>query len=259
MGLQFTNILVRDFIKYMRVIPLLPRLYIDGKSVRKSVPVLPDARIPNGSVMTDGGAVFTIAILGESTMAGIGVEYHKDGFAGRLAHYMSESLNRSVNWMVHAQSGATLAEVNQRIVPNLDLNEVDLIVIGTGGNDAFSFTSLRKWNKEVRRTILQLSAKSNAPIVFAHMPPIRFFPAFTPTLQNTIGNWVDELGHHLGILVKDYDHVSYPDELISLESWRKKYKFESGVDVFFSDGVHPSALTYDVWARELSSFILEVL
>jgi len=59
-----------------------------------------------------------------------------------------------------------------------------------------------------------------------------------------------------GIPVADhFDDVYFSNEPIELETWAKRYNIQVKGNPFFSDGVHPSKLTYQVWAKDMASFI----
>lgn len=67
-------------------IPFLPLMYFQGKRIKASVPELPEAKGPEGSVLVEPPASKKLRMLtiGESTVAGIGVETHEEGFSGTL-------------------------------------------------------------------------------------------------------------------------------------------------------------------------------
>ncbi|MFA0964939.1 SGNH/GDSL hydrolase family protein [Roseivirga sp. BDSF3-8] len=240
-------------------IPLLPLMYYQGKQIRARVPRLPEATGTEGFAEPGKATSKTIRLLsvGESTIAGVGVHTHEEGFTGALARLLAEALKAVVHWKVYARSGYTAARVAGSIVPAMTDETVNLIVIGLGGNDAFTLRSPRQWRRDIRRLIEGLQAKyPQALIVFCNMPPIKEFPAFTPLIRFTIGNLVEILGQELMATVKDYNNVYYAEETISLPEWVARYELDQDVKAFFSDGVHPSGLTYRTWARDLASRVI---
>lgn len=89
------------------------------------------------------------------------------------------------------------------------------------------------------------------------MPPIKEFPAFTKSIKFVIGNLVELLGLHLKININKYKNVYYNNEIITLKSWSKRHKLpQNNATIYFSDGVHPSKLTYKVWGKEMTQFIV---
>ena len=236
-------------------LPLLPLMYIQGRIIRVKIPKLPEATGIKGFCPINGQAEKTIQILtlGESTIAGVGVKTHKEGFTGALATELSKLLTVNVNWKVYAQSGYTASDVTKLIVPTIHENKVDLIVIGLGANDAFSLHRPSKWIKDCQVLIERLQVRfPKTPIVFCNMPPVKEFPAFTSLIKLTIGNLIVLLGQELGKLVKQYDGVYYYGDIITFEDWMEKLQIDAKKSDFFSDGVHPSKLTYQAWGKDIA-------
>ncbi len=239
--------------------PLLPLLYIQGKRIRKEVPILPEAKGNYGVVNCDSSKdALNVVFIGESTIAGVGVDTHAEGFAGSFSKSFSNKLNRNVSWRVYARSGYTIKQVRERLLPKIENYKPDLFVIGLGGNDAFTLNTPWRWAREVEKLIADLkSIQADAVIVFNNMPPIKSFPAFTPLIKFVIGNLVEILGVSLSQTVKGIKDVYYAEEVISLKTWGDKYAPNSTDADFFSDGVHPSLITYQSWAKEMASMIAE--
>jgi lysophospholipase L1-like esterase len=246
----------RFWLGVLAAIPLLPLLYFQGRAVKRKVPRLPEAANPEGVAGDFQDRKNRVLFIGESTFAGVGVAYHEDGFAGALANQLAQQLQSQIHWKVFARSGYTARKIRERILPLTAGEEADLIVIGLGGNDAFELNLPRNWKLQIRKLIAALRKQfGQTPIVFTHMPPIKDFPAFTPLIHWSVGNLVEQLGATLAEIVEDEPGVYYPDEVIRLSEWVKRFDEELHSKDFFSDGVHPSALTYRLWAADLSRFI----
>jgi len=241
----------------LKIVPLFPLMYIQGKRIRAKVPKLPPATGLEGIEIHNGSAErMNILVIGESTMAGIGVDTHKEGFAGTFAKELSLYNKKSVSWKVYAKSGYTAQQVSEEIIPEIDDEKVDLVVIGLGGNDAFTINNPRKWSKAIEAIISQLQSKYPfAHIAFCNMPPIKAFPAFTPLIQTVVGNHVELLGETLRVLTSGKAGVFYNSEVITIDAWVRRYEIKEPASSFFSDGVHPSALTYQTWAKDMAAFV----
>ncbi len=241
----------------LMVIPLLPVMYFQGKKIRKSVPSLPEAIGTHGKVGTSDHQV-NLLTIGESTIAGVGVDQHKNGFTGALAQQLAEDFGVQINWKVVAKSGYTASNVADLLLPKIQNDNPDLIVIGLGGNDAFHLNSPIRWKKSMQSLLTQLNNTfPDVKIVFTNMPPIKEFPAFTPIIKGVVGNLVNLLGDELSQIIKAYDHVYFVNEKLTFEDWIKKIDQKLTVEDFFSDGVHPSPLTYQIWGKEIGKFIFE--
>lgn len=248
----------RFWLGVLAAIPLLPVLYFQGRRVRKKVPRLPEATKPEGTAGEGFITKHDVLFIGESTFAGVGVTTHAEGFAGTLAHALAKQFQSQMDWKVYARSGYTTRKIRERILPKIDGEQADLIVIGLGGNDAFKLNLPWYWKLQIRKLIAELRKQfKTTPIVFAHMPPIKDFPAFTPLIHWSVGNLVEHLGTALHEVVQHQPGIFYTNEVIRLSEWSDIYKDKLHPSDFFSDGVHPSALTYKLWADNLARFIAE--
>ena len=238
-------------------LPLLPLLYFQGKKIRKEVPKLPEAKEPKGFVNGNFDKTISILSIGESTIAGVGVDYHRNGFTGSLARTLSKNLKTNINWKVYARSGYTVKQVCEKIIPKIKEESTDIIIIGMGGNDAFTLNSPKNWILNIKSLINLIQNKyPNIPVFFTNMPPIKEFPAFTKSIKFVVGNLVEILGEELHQLIDKKEHVFYYQEIITLKVWSKKHGLDnSNTKLYFSDGVHPSKLTYQVWGEEMGNFI----
>lgn len=239
-------------------IPLLPLLYFQGRAVRRSIPDLPEAQGAEGLVDQESEQTLKILAIGESSIAGVGVNKHEEGFTGLLASRLSELLDCNVRWKVYAKSGYTVSNVRAKIVSKISEKDVDLIVIGLGGNDAFTLNRPSRWAQEIESLIQDLRGKfPDAPLGFINMPPIKEFPAFTRLIKFTIGNLVEIHGQALAKVVEKYDNVFYNPQIILLDDWLAKLGDHLQVSDFFSDGVHPSKMTYQAWGRDFAEFLVK--
>ena len=242
-------------------LPLLPFLYFQGKKIKKEVPKLGEAKEPKGFVNGNFENTLHLLSIGESTIAGVGVDFHKNGFTGALANTLSIELQNNINWRVYARSGYTVQKVCKKIIPKIEEKTTDIIVIGMGGNDAFTLNSPKKWALEIEELIHTLQIKfPKTPLFFTAMPPIKEFPAFTKPIKFVIGNLVEILGESLHTAVKNKPNVHYNNEAITLDAWSNKHNLpKNDATVYFSDGVHPSELTYKVWGEEMGLFIKDTI
>ncbi len=232
-------------------------MYRDGKRIRAKVPKLPEARNPEGIFEIEKADKFKLLVIGESTVAGVGVATHKEGFAGTLGQELAKKIKHSISWKVYAKSGYTAKQVREALIPQVTEADADLIVIGLGGNDAFTLNTPFKWKREITRLINELQQRyPNTPVAFTNMPPIKEFPAFTRLIKFTIGNLVEILGETLSRLAAQRKNVYYNREKITIDEWTQRLNIDKHTAEFFSDGVHPSKLTYQVWAKDFANFLI---
>ena len=119
-------------------------------------------------------------------------------------------------------------------------------------------SSPKKFIKDVRELIKSLQLKfKKTPILFINMPPIKEFPAFTSLKKFTIGNLVDILGKELVKIVADFEKVHYYARVVRSNYFIERYKLNITPTDFFSDGVHPSKVAYQIWAKDVSNYIIQ--
>jgi len=244
-------------------LPLFPLLWRQGKQIRLRVPELPPAAGDFGSVKSgreEVGRALRLVTMGESTIAGIGVETHEEGFTGTLARSLSRHFGRAVQWRVLARSGYTAAEVRDKLVPKLSATEPDIVVIGLGGNDTFHFNPPWRWQQHIQSLVVAIRAQyEEAIILFTNMPPVGLFPAVTPLLRFFLGRQVQLLGAALRRQIAGQDRLYYYNRPITWADWQERLGIEAEPEELFSDGVHPSKLTYQIWAEDIARFAAKVL
>lgn len=239
-------------------IPLLPFMYLQGKRVRSSVPTLPEAKGKEGVAGTSKSKKLNLLTVGESTIAGVGVETHEEGFSGALAEELASQLQASISWKVYARGGYTAKRIRYKMIPRIKETAVDLIVIGLGGNDAFTLNNPDKWAIDIQGIIDALHEQyPKTPIIFLGMPPIKEFPAFPKLIKFVVGNLVELHGDEVEKIASQNECVFYMGSKITFYDWLEKYNLEGDISNFFSDGVHPSKLTYQTWAKETAEYIVE--
>ncbi len=239
-------------------IPLLPVLYFHGKKIMREVPKLPEASGKDGLVKANFDKEMKVLFIGESTIAGVGVKTQEEGFCGSFARQFSDLCQCNIQWQVYARSGYTIQRMRKKLLPKIVEKSFDLIVIGAGANDAFELNTPAKWRLHTIEFIRSLEDSFGlTPVVFCNMPPIKEFPAFSGLTKLIIGNLIEILGVELADVVKNYDHVHYNAKIISLKKWIHFVEPNSQNKKFFSDGVHPSKLTYEIWGQRMAKWVFD--
>ena len=228
------------------------------KDIRKNVPVLEPPTDFQGEEHVGSEKNKHIVFIGESTMVALGMPSHKKAFAGTLARNIAETTNTNISWKVYAKNGITAERVHSKLLKQINDEQVDLFVVGLGGNDSFRFTPPWKWRKDMENIINYL--QSNFPsskIVIINMPPTREFPVFSKLMRFIVGNMTDILRMKLkGI---EGENVLYLDNKITLNQFLSiANDTKLTIDDFFeTDRLHPSLYTYQLWATSSVNDIFE--
>ena len=238
-------------------VPMLPLLYLQGKRVRSRIPRLRSARGPSGMCGEQSDLSLRITFVGESSMAGLGAATHEEAFAGSFSREVATRLSRRVHWRVIARSGFVTSRITRSLIPRIDPRS-DLVVVGTGGNDAFRLRSPRRFRSEVQELVRTVRDRcGSVPVFFVRLPPIREFPAFSRLMKKTIGRLGELLSDELREVADILPDVYFDNRTGTLEELAREQHPNVNFRELFSDGVHPSRLTYQTWARDSVRWLLE--
>lgn len=206
-----------------------PLLLAQGRAVRRRTPLLapcPDVR----ETVPGQGPALRLGLVGDSIIAGVGVQNQREGFSGRLAHHLAELTGRPVEWCTRGCNGARARDLKHLELPE-DF-QPELVVVSVGVNDVLNLTSRNAF----RRRLGGLAHRYSVPLVLAGIPDFNSFPSLPRPLKDTLA-W---RGRTLEAAVPP--------------PWRV-FRFERQLrrDEFSADDFHPGALGCDAWARELAA------
>ncbi|MES9537302.1 MULTISPECIES: SGNH/GDSL hydrolase family protein [unclassified Actinomadura] len=190
------------------------------------------------------GPAFRVVVIGESTAVGVGASRHAEALPGFLAEELGERLRRSVSWSVSGENGATARRIIGGLVPPANGSPPDLVVVTTGINDLIRRRSLRRWAADVTELVALLRGRfPDATVLVAGMPPVHRFPALPRPLRSVLGARARAMDRVMRDAAAAGGAVHAPmDEAMARDR-----------RLFASDGFHPSAAGYRVWARDLAS------
>ncbi len=227
------------------ILPIVPFLYWQGQRVRKRVGRLPDAAGETVGKFGEQTEIVNLLAVGESTVAGVGAENHQNALGGQIAKYLSLEIGKSVRWHVVGESGITVGETLQKLVPALPAAPMDFVVVALGGNDTFKVSSPNRWRDGMTKLVQILREKyPNATILLANTPRVVDFTALPATLKFVL--WRVSKLHHENAkqIALEFENVFYYDEASAVG------------EGFFSDGIHPSAHGYALWAEAMIKFLM---
>jgi lysophospholipase L1-like esterase len=206
-------------------------------------------RLPEASGAQSGvagvewaGEPLRLLLIGESTVAGVGVEAQEAALAGQLAQALSARLQRPVAWRACGENGITAGEACERLLPLALSEPADLVLLVFGVNDTTHLSSLSRWENALR-ALSQRMAAHGCRVVFTGVPPIQHFSALPWLLRRL-------LGLRAGLLDAELRRISAQERA---QYARLELRFAD--DYLARDGYHPSALGYRVWGEGLAELI----
>lgn len=190
----------------------------------------------------DENSKLKLLIIGDSAAAGVGVDSQKDALAGQLTTMLADKYK--VNWCLIANTGFTSTDVITELTA-LSAQSFDYVVISIGVNDVTHFTRARQWSINIKTLTNILDTKFGAPkVLLTSVPPMQRFTAIPAPLRWWLGNRANKLNELMLAEVKDKNHYS-------VLTFDLPFKPE----FIAKDGIHPSKISYHVWANQASETI----
>lgn len=221
-------------------IVLSPLLIAQGKALRKRYPRLPNAPLP-WSGRIDGPRPISILALGDSTIAGVGVDDSMHGLVAHVARGVYKRTARGVTWASYGQRGATIRVVAEEYLPTAleKTTKADVVLVSAGANDAITLRPLPEVESHMMRALSALHTHHpHAVIVVSSLPAFHLFELIPQPLRSVMAGHAQRIERHLRPLVEalPYALMSPPPQ-------------EYPKNFFASDNFHPSATGYSIWAE----------
>ena len=225
---------------------LLPILAAQGAWVRWVTPRLPPAGGSRSGEVPGQGEEISLWFVGESTVAGVGVDDHQRGLAAQTAVALAARNGRPVRWRALGLSGATVAVARQRLAPRLSpadrRGNHDAVVVCLGVNDVLRRTSLTTWEAEMVALAQEIRQRmGEIDLLFSGPPPLGEFPAFPAPLRGYLGRQAERLRQSLTVVVERTDRALLVPPLSPLAPHH-----------FCRDRFHPGAEGYRLWGDLLA-------
>lgn len=164
---------------------LLPVALAQGLWVRQTTPRLAPARGHRGR-FGEGSDPIRVTGVGDSIIAGVGVDEQRHALVGQFARRLHERTRRPVEWKAAGFNGATSAEVARSIARRVPGADVYLLSIGV--NDVTHAVAAGKFAGNVADLAATLRNRSPAAtILFVGIPPLDAFPALPWPLGALLG------------------------------------------------------------------------
>jgi len=220
-------------------------LGVEAELARRREYVSADSAPPVSSLIGAGsGAPLRLAVLGDSTAAGLGVTDTGDTVGAQVASALSTDLRRPVRLDGLGVSGARTADLDPQVSRAL-LQKPDVAVILVGPNDVTHLTRRSSVRNDVANAVRRLRA-AGAAVVVGSCADMGAATAFLQPLR-TVSAW---RGRAIGAAVR----AAATDEggLAVDIGGETGAAFRSDPDRYLSsDEFHPSIEGYRLWAEAL--------
>jgi lysophospholipase L1-like esterase len=242
------NLLQSIFVVFgLALLPFYPFLYLQGQWVRKRIGVLPGASGDIRGRIGRGDRTVKLLVIGESTVAGLGARTHETALAGPFSFFLSEALERPVEWLAIGKNGVTARRTIDELVPLVpDDEEFDFVLLGVGGNDVLKVSSPKRWRADMMELISIMRERyPECGIFMTNAPAVHLSPVLPQPIKGLLGG-----------LAKMHD-INTKEFTRDLE---RVYYFHRPTEVphdFWADGIHPSETGYRLWSERMVRFFTE--
>ncbi|WP_216635941.1 SGNH/GDSL hydrolase family protein [Neptunicoccus sediminis] len=209
--------------------------------MRKHALILPEASgARSGQLGT--GTPLRLLVLGDSSAAGVGVKTQDQALSGQLVRALSADY--ALDWTLVAKTGATTASTLEWM-ERRDPATYDAVVLAIGVNDVTRSVPLRRWLAMQDRLLTLLCTKFGAKRIYTTaLPPMGRFPVLPQPLR-----------HVIGLTASRYD-VALAGFLTNRpEVTRLQLDLPLDPSLMASDGFHPGAEVYRIWAEHVAAAI----
>ena len=221
---------------------LFPVLVTQALRVRKGAQLLPEPPGPRSGT-TGTGPELRLLIVGDSSGAGVGADSQAEALSGQLTGALAQT--HRVTWRLEAETGATTASTLARL-PGIPKARYDVAMVVLGVNDVTRQVPLSRLR--ARRRTLHGALRNRfgvTRIISSGVPPMQDFTLLPAPLRDVLGAQAARFDTALAADAAA-EGVEYMRFAIPLEP-----------HLMASDGFHPSAAAYAIWAGLAARQILE--
>ena len=188
-----------------------------------------------------------VLVVGDSTVAGVGVETFDHSIAGWLSHILCEETGRSVYVKPHGNNSATSGQIRDFVVPHIEQEPFDYVSLNIGTNDTKNFHTGRRFCREFGGLIYALRTRfPDATIIWSGVTDLAHIPAL-PFPLNRILSIRSRILSRNGKILCDERGALAPTS-----------KWKPTLDNFSDDGFHASSKGYREWAEGIAEVIVEL-
>ncbi len=213
----------------------LPIISLQALWVLARTPRLPPAQGSDGQIGS-GPNVLRLTGLGDSIIAGTGVDCQEQALTGQLARRLHRQTGQAVHWEVHGENGATSQSLLDHILPSVGRSGIYLISIGV--NDSIRGTAPERFAENLLALLATLHERSpTARILLSGIPPLESFPSLPRPLGSLLGERASRLRSAMNKVARSDPRRLYFD-------------FPGAIagNGFSRDGFHPGESACAEWA-----------
>jgi lysophospholipase L1-like esterase len=199
------------------------------------------------------GVPLNLLVVGESSVAGVGVRDLADGLAAQIARELNARTSCAVRWQAVGRPGASVRTLRNHLVEQWALQgppafRADVAVFAVGVNDTLRLRWPHSWYHDVRALLQTVGWRHTCRIIaLSPVPPLWQFRSLPLLLRVVLGVQAFVLDRMLRRIARHDARVLYVPIRLPEEP-----------RLLAHDGFHPSAAGYRTWAIHMARAIATV-
>ena len=228
---------------------LFPLAAVQGTATRCRMPSLPAAKPPHRGLFPGAGPLLRVLAIGDSSVSGIGVAGGDETVSATTARALARLTGRPVAWRAVGLSGATVDKAREKLIPRLEPEPADLLIVAFGVNDTVAYRSPAAFADDLATLVTAARGRVGpAAVVIGGVAPLGFFPGLPWPLRTILG-W------RSAALQASAERLSERLPRVVVERFTAPFASE----LFASDGFHPNARGHALWGEEIAALALPLL
>jgi lysophospholipase L1-like esterase len=245
--------IMRRWLPELLALPLLPWLVAQGRRTRRMTPRMPEAAGARSGIAVPAQAcpelaAMSLLAIGESTVAGVGVDEQQQAITAQLASQLATRWQRPVRWQACGQNGATVADAMAALATGtlqLPTQPVQLLLVAFGVNDTTAFHSSRRYRRDLQRLLDHLQQQVQPELVIVTgVPPVHRFSALPQPLRHVLGQKAVVLTAAARELAQQRARTIFVPVIPAHPA------------LLAYDGYHPAATGVRMWAEDLAQAVV---
>lgn len=208
----------------------------EGLWASKTVKLAPEPPGDRKGVIGDGGEELLLVAVGDSLIAGCGVESQSQAMTALVAQGIAAQEGKRVRWETHAKLGATMRRVRYRYLAELRTTP-DILLICAGSNDVMARRSVEEWRSDLNGALDEAQERCERVWLTSAGQPHNS-PVLPRTLRRALERSIDaqtevsiEICRERNIPYTNVTHVQLPEGFWATDGFHPSesgYRFASG-------------------------------
>lgn len=215
-----------------------------GVRLRMRIERLLPAPVPTMGAFEGNSETVRLLVMGDSTVASVGMEKLEDTLAFNIAKAINERAGWPVQWRAAGGNSATASDIRDHILPHVEERDWTHVALLVGINDMKNFHVVRRFKRDFGSLIYALRTRyPRAKIIWCPIPDMRQCPALPTALGRILAARAELINAMGARMCRERGAIA--TEPVPPQS----------SDAFARDGFHPNGNGYRIWGRHVAQWI----